>query len=151
MEKKQIYIVILLFVFILGCKTKDVNTQYRDDFRSISEKEKEVFLKQYHATSSDKSVLILTQGYKGEKITAKQEEKPIYSNYPITNLKTKLADYFAFSNESNLFIYDQFSKKEIVIPSDKAKKYKFIYLLKKYKGDTADFSITYSNTLRPLK
>ncbi|WP_130735665.1 hypothetical protein [Flavobacterium sp. J27] len=151
MEKRNFYIALLALLFVFGCKTNSVDANYRDDFRSISEKEKEAFLKQYHATSSDKSVLILTQGYKGEKITAKQGGKSVYSSYPITNLNTKLADYFSFSNENELDIHDQFSNKDIAIPAEKAKKYKFIYLMKKYKGNSVDFSITYSNTLRPLK
>ena len=113
--------------------------------------EKNAFLKQQNADGTNRSVLILTQGFKGEKIAAKQGEKSVYSSYPITNLNTKLADYFSFSNESTLIIHDQFSKKDIAIPADKAQKYKFIYLMKEYKDDTADFSITYSNTLRPLK
>ncbi|MCO6161327.1 hypothetical protein [Flavobacterium sp. NRK F7] len=151
MKKKNLYTLVVLLILIIGCKSGGVSTQYRDDFTSVSESEKNAFLKQHNADASNRSVLILTQGFKGEKISAKQGEKSVYSSYPITNLNTKLADYFSFSNESALVIHDQFSKKDIVIPSDKAQKYKFIYLMKEYKDDTADFSITYSNTLRPLK
>ncbi|NHN26717.1 hypothetical protein FIA58_013610 [Flavobacterium jejuense] len=149
MMKLSLYIV--LFFLLIGCKSSDVSTQYRDDFKSVSAKEKTIFLKENKATAENKSVLLLTQGFKGEKITVKQGDKSVYSSYPITNLNTKLADYFSFSNENELLIYDQFTKKQLIIPSDKAKKYKFIYLMKEYKDDTADFSITYSNTLRPLK
>lgn len=151
MKKISVYVVLMLLSIATSCKSSSVTTQYRDDFKSVSEKEKTAFLKEQNATSNNRSVLILTQGFKGEKITAKQNDKSVYSSYPITNLNTQLADYFSFSNEMELLIYDQFAKKEITIPLEKAKKYKFIYLMKEYKADTADFSITYSNTLRPLK
>ena len=151
MEKISASVVLLLLFITTSCKTNGVATHYRDDFKSVSEKEKTAFLKEQNATSNNRSVLVLTQGFKGEKISAKQEDKAVYSSYPITNLNTKLADYFSFSNETELLIYDQFTKKEIVISSEKSQKYKFIYLMKEYKDDTTDFSITYSNTLRPLK
>ncbi len=95
--------------------------------------------------------MLLTQGFKGEKIMIKQNDKTIYSSYPITNLNTKIADYIAFSNAYEVIVFDNFAKKEIQIPSDKSKKYKFIYLMKEYKDSNIKYSITYSNTLRPLK
>jgi hypothetical protein len=144
----KLLLLILCPLFIM-CSTQ--NTTVRDDFKSASETEKKEILKNTNATSTNKSVLVLTQGYKGEKIIASQENKNIYSEYPITNLKKQLADYFSFDNTKTLLIYDNFSKQEVIIESKMAVKHKFIYLKKVYKEGKAKYFITYSNTLRPLK
>lgn len=93
----------------------------------------------------------MTQGFKGEKIIIKQKDKNIYSSYPITNLNTRIADYLSFNNQSDIIVYDNYTKQEIIIGTKNAKKYKFIYLKKEYKGEVVKFKITFSNTLRPLE
>ena len=127
-----------------------IKTEVRDDFRSSSKQETKNFLKEVNGTSDSKSVLILTKGYKGEKIIASQEGKTVYSKYPISNLKTHLADYFSFENNKILIITDTFSKLEVIIEPKKASKYKFIYLKKDYKKGIATYKITFSNTLRAM-
>lgn len=133
---------------LIMCST--TNFQVRDDFKSVSKSEKNTFLKQKKATATTKSVVILTNGFKGEKITAKQASKTVYSAYPITNLKTKYADSFSFTNTENLIIYDNFSKKELLLESKKVSAYKFIYLMKTITDNGASYKVTLSNTLRPL-
>ncbi|WP_430399837.1 hypothetical protein [Flavobacterium sp.] len=127
-----------------------IKTEVRDDFRSSTEAQKKAFLREINGTSDSKSVLVLTKGYKGEKIIATQEGKTIYSKYPITNLKTHLADYFSFENSKILIITDNFSKQEVVIEPKKATKHKFIYLRKDYAKDVVSYKITLSNTLRAM-
>lgn len=127
-----------------------IKTEVRDDFRSSTEQQKKAFLKEVNGTSDSKSVLILTKGYKGEKIIATQEGKTVYSKYPISNLKTHLADYFSFENTKTLVITDNFSKQEVRIESKKAAKYKFIYVRKDYSKNAATYKVTYSNTLRAM-
>lgn len=144
---KKIFLGALASLFIM---CSPVKTEVRDDFRSSSEQETKNFLKEVNGTSDSKSVLILTKGYKGEKIIATQESKTVYSKYPISNLKTHLADYFSFENNKVLIISDNFSKQEVVIEPKKAVKYKFIYLRKDYDKDVATYKITFSNTLRAL-
>ncbi|WP_320816203.1 hypothetical protein [Flavobacterium sp.] len=144
---KKIILGALASLFIM---CSPIKTEVRDDFRSSSEQQKKVFLKEVNGTSDSKSVLILTKGYKGEKIMATQESKTVYSKYPITNLKTHLADYFSFENSKILIITDNFSKQEVVIEPKKATKYKFIYLRKDYEKDVATYKITFSNTLRAM-
>lgn len=142
----------ILFIFLIlvvSCKST-ITSDYRDDFRSMDEKSKVAFLKQNNAVAENKSVLLLTQGFKGEKIILKQNDKTISISYPITDLNTNIASFFSFSNESDLLIFDNYSKKDIIIPFKKAQKYKFIYLKKEYQGSEATYLITYSNTLRPL-
>jgi 5'-3' exonuclease len=131
------------------CRTS--NTQVKDDFRAASSKEKENFLKEMNAVSATKSVLLLTQGFKGEKTSAIQNKKTVFSSYPITNLKTQFATSFSFDNTLNLEIVDTFSNETILIVPKKAQKHKFIYLKKDYKEGKAKYLITFSNTLRPLK
>lgn len=127
-----------------------IKTEVRDDFRSSTEQQKKAFLKEVNGTSDSKSVLILTKGYKGEKIIATQEGKTVYSKYPISNLKTHLADSFSFENTKTLVITDNFSKQEVIIEPKEAAKYKFIYLRKDYNKDVATYKVTFSNTLRAM-
>lgn len=125
--------------------------QVRDDFKSVSEKEKTTFLKELNATSGLKNVVILTQGFKGEKISIKQNGKTIYSQYPISNLKTQYADSFSFTNTSDIVVYDHFSKEELLLESKKVKGYKFIYIMKELAKEKVTYKVTLSNTLRPLQ
>ena len=144
---KKIALLLLCNLFIL---CSPIKTQVRDDFRSASDVEKKMFLKKLNATNSDKSVLILTQGYKGEKIIATQGNKTVFSGYPISNLKTQLADYFSFESTKSLLIHDNFSKLDVIIEPKNSSKHKFIYLRKEYKKGVATYQLTYSNTLRPI-
>lgn len=144
---KKIVLGMIASLFIM---CSPIKTEVRDDFRSSTEQQKKAFLKEVNGTSDSKSVLILTKGYKGEKIMATQEGKTVYSKYPISNLKTHLADYFSFENNKILIITDNFSKQEVVIEPKKAVKYKFIYLRKEYEKGIATYKITFSNTLRAM-
>lgn len=151
----------LLFVaiIILFTKCSVVNTvipssnttyQTRNDFKSVDESTKENFLEKKGATTNNKSVLILTQGFKGEKIKITQDEKTIYSKYPITNLKTKYADSFSFNNTSDLIFYDGFTKNEITIESNKLNGSKFVYIMKYLDDDKTKYRITLSDNLKDL-
>jgi hypothetical protein len=94
--------------------------------------------------------LILTQTYKGEKIQVSQGGKVVYSDYPITNLKSRIASYFSISNQSDAVIKDIRTGQEVAIPTAKAVKYKYIYIMKKVSNGKFKYVVTYSNTLRPL-
>lgn len=141
------YLLIVLGISIVGCKSI-VKTDFRDDFRGMNEKEVAVFLKKNNATSKEKSILLLTQGFKGEKIEVKQNGKSVYSSYPITNLNNRIADYFSVNNQNDLIILDNFSKKELVVTSRNSKKHKFIYVMKIHEENSVRYKITYSNTLK---
>lgn len=132
-----------------GCNST-VKSVYRDDFRSASKAEIDKVKKEVRATSSTKSILILTQTYKGEKIIISQNGKVIFSEYPITNLKSRIATYFSISNQEDVLVKDLNTNKEILIPSKKSAKYKYIYLMKKVHKGKFQYVITYSNTLRAL-
>jgi hypothetical protein len=123
---------------------------YRDDFRSASKAEIEKIHKEVNAKNSNKSILFLTQIYKGEKIIISQNGKTIYSEYPITNLNNRIATYLSFNNQQDLLLKDNNSKKEILIPSKQSSKHKYIYVMKKVNKGKFQFIITYSNTLRPI-
>ena len=69
---------------------------------------------------------------KGEKIIATQGNKTVFSAYPISNLKTQLADYFSFESTKLLSIHDNFSKIDVIIEPKNSSKHKFIYLKKEY-------------------
>lgn len=144
---KKILLILLCNIFIL---CSPIKSTVRDDFKSSSEETKDIFLKKANANSSEKSVLILTKGYKGEKIIAQQGNNVVYSGYPISNLKNHLAGYFSFENDKILIIVDNFAKQEIKIEPKKAKKHKFIYLNKSYEKGVAKYQLTFSNTLRSL-
>lgn len=148
---------ILVFIFVLiisiglqSCNST-VKSVYRDDFRSASKTEIENIQKEVGATNSNKSILILTQTYKGEKIIISQKGKAIFSEYPITNLKSRIANYFSVNSNFDVLVKDFSSKNEVVIPAKKIAKHKYVYLMKKVNKGKFQFIITYSNTLRPLK
>lgn len=127
-----------------------VETLERDDFRSASLTETARVLEEVNAKSANKSILILTQTYKGEKIQVSQGGKAVYSDYPITNLKSRIASYFSISNQSDAVIKDIRTGQEVLIPTAKAVKYKYIYIMKKLSNGKFKYVVTYSNTLRPL-
>lgn len=146
---KKTVLLLTLALFLVRC-TSTSSFNYRDDFKSLNEKETQAFLKSKSATSDGKSVVILTQGFKGEQVTATQNNKTIYKQYPISNLKTKYADSFSFNNTSNLVIEDNFLKKQVTIPVKEAKEYKFVYVMIEGSGSDAKYKITFSHKLRPL-
>lgn len=140
---------IIISIGLQSCNST-VKSVYRDDFRSASKAEIEKVHIEANAKNKNKSVLVLTQTYKGEKIIVSQNGKVVFSEYPITNLKTKIADYFSINNEEDVLIKDTDSGKEVIIPTKKASKHKYIYLMKKVTKGKFQFVITYSNTLRPI-
>ncbi len=142
--------IIITSIGLQSCNST-VKSVYRDDFRSASKNEVKNIQEEVGATSSSKSILILTQTYKGEKIIISQNGKTIYSEYPITNLNNRIASYLSFNNQQDLVIKDISSKKEILIPTKKSSKHKYVYVMKKVTKGKFQFIITYSNTLRPLK
>jgi len=131
-------------------KASEPTVQYRDDFRSVSDKSKTVFLKGLNATSENYSVIILTKGFMGEHVTVFNGEKALYKGNPISHLETGIAGYFRIKNTVATKITDKMSQKEAVIDSKNAQKYKFIYIMKDNTLPNP-YKITYSNTLRPLK
>jgi len=147
----------LFVVVVLGCSSSKAvttkskaNVQYKDDFKSASEKEETALLKKLNASGAKYSVLIFTKNYKGEKIITSNTQKKLHSGYLISNLKTGIAEEIRIDNTIDTKVFDNLSKKEIIIPAKEAQKHKYIYLMKK-PGDNPPFLITYSNTLRPLE
>ena len=148
---------ILVFIFVLiisiglqSCNST-VKSVYRDDFRSASKNEVKNIQEEVGATNANKNILILTQTYKGEKIIISQNGKVIFSEYPITNLKSRIANYFSVNTNFDVLVKDISTKKEVIIPAKKMAKHKYIYLMKKVNKGKFQYVITYSNTLRPLK
>lgn len=148
--KKLIPILLITLSIGLQSCNSTVKSVYRDDFRSASKAEIEKIHKEVNAKKSNKSILFLTQIYKGEKIIISQNGKTIYSEYPITNLNNRIATYLSFNNQQDLLLKDNNSKKEILIPSKQSSKHKYIYVMKKVNKGKFQFIITYSNTLRPI-
>jgi hypothetical protein len=146
-----VFLIVLTVSFGLQSCNPTVKSVYRDDFRSASEGEIKNVQKEVGATSSKKSILILTQTYKGEKIIVSQNGKEVFTEYVITNLKSRIANYFSINNNSDVLMKDISIKKEVLIPASKISKHKYIYLMKKVNKGKFLYVITYSNTLRPLK
>ena len=150
MKKISLLVFLITLLGFVSCNPTQKSV-YRDDFRSAKDSEKQKILNEVNAKNSNKSVLILTQTYKGEKIIISQNGKTIYSEYPITNLNNRIASYLSFSNQQDLIVKDLSTKEEIVIPVKKATKHKYVYLMKKVNKGKFQYVITYSNTLRPMK
>ncbi|UOK43485.1 MULTISPECIES: hypothetical protein [Flavobacterium] len=156
---KNAVILLLIGLFALGCSSKkkvaeekkEPAVQYRDDFRSVSDAAKKKFLTEMKATGETASVLILTKGFKGEKVTVANENKLVYSGTPISNLSTGIAGYITIDNKLDTKIADELSKSEAVLDVKNTEKYKFIYVMKDPSRQGNPYVITYSNKLRPLK
>lgn len=154
---KKTFIIIftaLLFAMCSTTKSAKVNAkpevQYKDDFKSASDKEKSALLKKLNAAGDGYSVLIFTKNYKGEKIVTSNAKKTLHSENLISNLKTGIAEQIRIDNSVDTKVYDNLTKKEAIISAKEAQKHKFIYLMKNPGADNP-FLITYSNTLRPLE
>lgn len=160
---KKIVLITFISLFMVMCKTagstsssksvkiKDkAGVQYRDDFTSASEAEKSALLSDLKATGAGYSVLIFTQNFKGEKVIVSNAKKQLYNDYTISNLKSGIAGPVRIDNSLDTKVYNNLTKKEVIIEAEEAQKHKFIYLMKNPGGKNA-FTITYSNTLRPLK
>ncbi len=130
---------------------KKPDVQYRDDFRAAPEAEKDALLNKLNANSGNYSVLIFTQNFKGEKVKVTNSKgKRLYNQNVISNLKTGIAGQIRIDNRYDTYIHDNFTGNETTVEAEEAKKYKFIYLMKN-PGGKNPFTITYSNTLRPLE
>lgn len=157
---KNAVILLLIGLFAVGCSSKkkvaeekkeEPTVQYRDDFRSVSDAAKKKFLTEMKATGETASVLILTKGFKGEKVVVANEKKQLYSGIPISNLSTGIAGYITIDNSVDTKITDELSKNGAVLDAKNAKKHKFIYVMKDPSQQGNPYVITYSNKLRPLK
>ena len=142
--------IVIASVGLQSCNST-VKSVYRDDFRSASKNEVKNIQEEVGATNSNKNILILTQTYKGEKIIISQNGKVIFSEYPITNLKSRIANYFSVNTNFDVLVKDISTKKEVIIPAKKMAKHKYIYLMKKVNKGKFQYVTTYSNTPRPLK
>jgi len=157
---KKIFLLLLASTLFVMCKSTNSATKaeekpvtevrYKDDFQSADATEKKALLSSLKATGKGYSVLIFTKNYKGEKIVASNTSKKLYSGYVISDPKTGIADKTRIDNSLDTRIYDNYTKKEMVIEAKEAQKYKFIYLMKNPGGEST-FIVTYSNTLRPLE
>ena len=156
---KKLLLILAIAPLLVMCSTKKSTTgnttakaqvQYKDDFRAASDTEKKGLLAKLKATGENHSVLIFTNNFKGEKITASNAKGQLYSGYPMSNLKTGIAGSIRIDNAMDTRIYDNLTKKEAVIEAKESQKHKFIYVMKD-KNAANPFVITYSNTLRPLE
>lgn len=161
MKMKKIISILAITLLMAMCSTPKAtknNTiaktrpevQYKDDFRAAPAKEKEALLKDLNAAGANYSVLIFTKNFKGEKVVASNANKTLHSGYLISDLKSGIADKIRIDNTLNTKILDSSDKNEIIIEAKEAQKHKFIYLMKN-PGGKRPFTITYSNTLRPLE
>ena len=125
--------------------------QVRDDFRSVSDKTRENYLQGMRALENQYSVVILTQGFKGENISIKNDSKSFYNGMTMSDLATGIAKSVRVDNAKNFTIYDSFTKGEVTISSDNAKMFKFIYVMKNNNNKETPFKVTFSNTLRPVR
>ncbi len=125
--------------------------QIRDDFRSVSESTKDTYLKGMRAQSENYSVVILTQGYKGENISVKNENETFYNAMTMSDLSTGIAKSIRIDNSLDFTVWDNYTKGEVIIENELAKKFKFIYIMKNNSNKNTPFKVTYSNTLRPVR
>lgn len=159
MKRVVLIVTTMLLTLTISCNTvksitgnnKKAGVQYRDDFMAASNTEKKELLQKLNAEGNNYSVIILTQNYKGQQIIiTNTDKKRLYSEYAVTNLGTGIAATLRMDNRLNTTIHDNYTKEETIIEAEDAQKHKFIYV-KKNPGSKTPYTITYSNTLRPLK
>lgn len=149
--------VILILFTATNCKTAKpaakkkpkAEVSHKDDFKAASNAEKQALLKKLNAAGDGYSVVILTKNYKGEEVSVKNAQKTFYKGYPISNMKSGIAETIRIDNTSDVKLYDTFAKKEATLTAKETQKHKFIYVMQ-HPGPTNPFTVTYSNTLRPL-
>lgn len=137
-------------------ETKKGNTVYyteqvKNDFRAVSENAQFKFLEAYKATEKQYAILFFTQGFSGEEIVVKNDNETLFKGSVLTNKKTGLAKNMRIVNTEETSIYDKATKKTIYLKTDKARKHKFIYVMKGNINDDKPYKITYSDKLRPEK
>lgn len=126
------------------------NVSYRDDFRKVNVATKEAFVKKLNASNAGYSIVILTQGFKGEEVVLKNEKEVFYKGLAFSKLNNGIAGYMRVKNSSDISVTDNYSKQTAVIDATDAKAYKFIYLMKDNSNKEQVYKITYSNSLRPM-
>ncbi len=125
--------------------------QIKNDFRSVTESAQIKFLESYNAVDKEYSILFFTQGFTGEEVVVKNDKNTLYKGMVFTNNKTGLAKNMRIVNTEVTSIYDKATKKTIYINTDKARKHKFIYVMKGNVNDDKPYKITFSDKLRPEK
>src|SRR5690606_38976587 len=125
--------------------------QTRNDFRAVSESAQQKFLEAYNATDKQYSILFFTQGFNGENVVVKNDNTTLYKGSVLTNKTTGLAKNMRIVNSERTSILDKATQKTIYIDADKARKHKFIYVMKGNVNDDKPYKITYSDKLRPEK
>jgi len=125
--------------------------QIKNDFRSVTESAQIKFLESYSATDKEYSILFFTQGFTGEEVVVKNDKNTLYKGMVLTNKKTGLAKNMRIVNTEVTSIYDKATKKTIYINTDKARKHKFIYVMKGNVNEDKPYKITFSDKLRPEK
>lgn len=123
--------------------------QIKNDFRAVTATAQQKFLETYKATEKQYSILFFTQGFNGEEVVVKNDEGTLYKGIVLTNKKTGLAKNMRIINTEVTSIYDKESKKTIYINSEKARKHKFIYVMKGNASEDKPYKITFSDKLRP--
>ena len=125
--------------------------QVKNDFRAVTETAQKKFLESYNATDKEYSILFFTQGFTGEEVVVKNDKSTLYKGMVLTNKKTGLAKNMRIVNTEVTSIYDKATKKTIYINTDKARKHKFIYVMKGNATEDKPYKITFSDKLRPEK
>lgn len=162
---KKLPLLFLILLFAMCKSKKNVTTgssedkkkekiyyteQIRDDFRSVSQKTQNKFLKDYKANTEEYAILFFTKGFNGEEITVKNEEGEIYKGIIFSDKESGLAKNMRIKSNIETEIYDKETKKKIYIKPESVGKHKFIYIMKET-GSETPYKITYSNKLRPAK
>lgn len=134
-------------------KKEDVfyTEQVKNDFRAVTESAQVKFLESYNATDKEYSILFFTQGFTGEEVVVKNDKNTLYKGMVFTNKQTGLAKNMRIVNNETTSIYDKATKKTIYINTDKARKHKFVYVMKGNINDDKPYKITFSDKLRPEK
>ena len=160
-------IIFITITCLTLCSCKSYYEEKRDYEADSFEHVKRKFLKVYDAENPKYSILVFSYYFEGENYKIKNAGNVIFNDTLRTNEMIGHAKYIRIDNRYNTKIFDEKTKKEILVKSKLAIKHKYIYITKmdylknsigtdsilngrKVKNRKKIYTVTYSNTLLGL-
>lgn len=154
MNKTGTLILLVISITFAGCSSPKIT--YATNCHELPPKAVHDFLTRYDAKGDSATVLTFSGGYDHRMIKITNKNKVIFHDYMQSNKVTSLAKTLKINNNSDVVINDIQKKYSFTLKSKELKKYKYVYIFRKYvlkKNDQYEmqYEITYSNTLCGFK
>ena len=131
----------LTFLVLLFCSCSNVKILYEKETIGVNDKRSNLLIRKFEL-GSEKSILYFTGGFNDNHAKISFGETIIFEKEIKTLEQLGVADSCIIENSNNILV--TIDNKSIIIPAEKLKLYKFIYLEKQ--GER--YIITYTNKAR---